>query len=681
MDFQRNQEIARRGTARLVFFLALGTLAIVITLGVLASAWFYVKVSPQAAFIVFLVTTPITLVFVGLSAIIKNARVRHGGGKYLAASLGGWPVQPYTKDVGEKRLINIVEEIAVAAGAPVPTAFVLRDEPGINAFAAGWTPDSSAIGVTAGALRHLTRSELQAVVAHEFSHITNGDTQVKTRVLGWVYGIASITVFGKTFLRKATHGAGRIAGLHGVVVAAIIGVALVIVGASGTWFARLGQAAISREREHLADASAVEFTRDPDSLAGALLKIGALGSANSLFTPHAEEAAHLFFETPFSRSHATHPPLKQRIRELLPSWDSRWPSLASVKQSVNEGHDISVDGFALPEIPGLPTMVAKAAQTSIPGVDATPLGPILGTAFIAEVASNGGGQAEPKPALSPSTGFEKPKLGAPTQTHIEYAQTLLARIPQETKDYLHTNNGAVAAIVGLLVSRDGALRPGELHRASEVSGFEPEYLDQASNVISSLDRPLQLPAIEIALSAFRDTPADVQRELVTVIRNFTTSSPDTDLFRWMLRRVVLRHLVDANDHEPPSSEHGLAALRPEAGIVYSVVASFNSSGEQAIEDAFFAAHRGAKLPRPSQIPVGASLGVDNLDAALDRLSEMSDKNRIAFVEGAIAAVLTDAHTSADEAELLRAIADAVRVPMPLILPLEMPTQDATRFAA
>ena len=113
----------------------------------------------------------------------------------------------------------------------------------------------------------------------------------------------------------------------------------------------------------------------------------------------------------------------------------------------------------------------------------------------------------------------------------------------------------------------------------------------------------------------------------------------------------------------------------------SVVASFNSSGEQAIEDAFFAAHRGDKLPRPSQIPVGASLGVDNLDAALDRLSEMSDKNRIAFVEGAIAAVLTDAHTSADEAELLRAIADAVRVPMPLILPLEMPTQDTTRFAA
>ena len=158
MDFQRNQEIARRGTARLVFFLALGTLAIVITLGVLASAWFYVKVSPQVAFIVFLVTTPITLVFVGLSAIIKNARVRHGGGKYLAASLGGWPVQPYTKDVGEKRLINIVEEIAVAAGVPVPTAFVLRDEPGINAFAAGWTPDSSAIGVTAGALRHLTSS-------------------------------------------------------------------------------------------------------------------------------------------------------------------------------------------------------------------------------------------------------------------------------------------------------------------------------------------------------------------------------------------------------------------------------------------------------------------------------------------------------------------------------------------
>ena len=662
MDFHAHQEHAKEGTALLVCLLVLGTIGMVLTLSLLASAWFYVRLGPEVGSKVFLVAAPVSAAGILLSAVVKNAQVRQGGGRYLAASLGGWPVDFNTRDQAEKQLVNIIEEISIASGVPAPTLFVLRDEPGINAFAAGWNSDNAAIGVTRGALRHLTRSELQAVIAHEFSHIANGDTQVKTRVLGWVYGIASVAILGKVLLRTLRPAGGRLtADIRAIVVIGTIGSVLVFIGSVGTWFARRGQAAISREREHLADASAVEYTRDPDSLAGALLKIGALGEQNQLITPHAEEAAHLFFESPFKSSHATHPPLAQRVTTLLPSWDLRWPELRAVKQSVNIRHDISLDGAALPEIPGLPASSAAAAQ-SIPGISSTPLGPILGTSLVL------GSTVTARTARQPELTFQTPQLGPATNAHIDHARRLLANIPQQTKDFLHTRQGAVAAVVGLLVSEDPAVRPHELLRAGELSGFDTDSLDGASAVIGSLDRALQLPCIDIALHSIRETPSDFQHALVDVVRDFTTSSPDTDLFRWMLRRVVIRHLTDAEDDGTMQDDRDLDSLIREAAVVYSMIALFNSAGPTSRDEAFLAAHEGAGLPRPSEIPTGSALSVGNLDAALDRLAEMTADGRVAFVEGAIAAIALDGHVDIDEAELIRVIADSVRVPMPPLLP-------------
>ena len=665
MDFHAHQKHAKEGTARLIFLLCLGTMAMVLTLSVLASAWFYVRLGADIGTKVFLVAAPVSAAGILLSAVVKNAQVRNGGGRYLAASLGGWPIDFNTRDQAERQLVNIIEEISIASGVPAPTLFVLRDEPGINAFAAGWNSDNAAIGVTHGALRHLTRNELQAVIAHEFSHIANGDTQVKTRVLGWVYGIASVAILGKILLRSLRPTGNKFtADIRAIVVIGTIGSVLVALGSLGTWFARRGQAAISREREHLADASAVEYTRDPDSLAGALLKIGALGEQNQLLTPHAEEAAHLFFESPFTTSHATHPPLTQRVLALLPSWDRRWPELQAVKQSVNIRHDISLDGAALPEIPGLPGSSAEAAQR-IPGISSTPLGPILGTSLVLGAAA--GAHATPNEP-GPGQLFEIPQLGPPTSAHIDHARHLLANIPQRTKDFLHTRQGAVAAVVGLLVSQDPAIRPEELGRAGELSGFDAQSLNDASTVISSLDRALQLPCVDIALHSIRETPDDFQQALVEVVRNFTTSSPDTDLFRWMLRRVVIRHLTDGGDDGSMHDDRNLNSLQREAAVVYSMVALFNSAGPAARDDAFLAAHRSAGLPRPSEIPTGSAMSVGNLDAALDRLSEMSHDSRIAFVEGAIAAIAMDGKIDIDEAELIRVVADSVRLPLPPLLP-------------
>ena len=660
MDFQTNQKRARHETAWLILLLTLGSIGTIITIGVLASAWFYIELGTEIGIRVFAAAASLTAIGILLSAVVRNAQVRNGGGLYMAASMGGWPIDFNTRDSAEKQLVNIVEELSIATGIPAPTLFVLRDEPGINALAAGWDIRHAAIGVTQGALRHLTRTEMQAVIAHEFSHIVNGDTQVKTRIVGWVYGIASIAVLGKTLVRNASrsvHGSPQLA-----LISIVAGSVLVVIGSIGAWFARLGQAAITREREHLADASAVEYTRDPDALAGAFLKMGALGEHNRILTPHATEAAHLFLEAPFKNALATHPPLKQRLLAVLPSWDGRWPEFESVKQSVNTKHDISFEGFALPEIPGLSGNLAESAQ-NIPGISTSPLGPMLTSAVILDAVGSSGSST-----LSPTdSGFESPRVGRPTSAHMEQARLILASIPQETKDFLHTREGAVASVIGMLISREPSTRPHELERASAVSGFDAESLDAASQLINSLDRPLQLPCFDIALHSIRETPPDFQAALLQTIRDFSTSSPDIDLFRWMLRRTVIRHLDDDQNNAGSGNLH-LEWLAPQAGAVYSVISIFNSAGPDAREQAFMAAHDASGLPQPDEMPAESALRVERLDLALDKLAEMTIESREAFIRGAIAAIDLDDHTSLDEGELIRVIADAVRLPIPPLLP-------------
>lgn len=684
MDFQTNQKQAKKGTRRLILLLGLGTIALVLTLSAIATGiafWADFPALPQ----VFAVTASLSAAGILLSAVIRNAQVRNGGGVYTAASLGGWPIDFNTRDQAEKQLVNIVEEIAVASGVPSPIIFVLRDEPGINAFAAGWNLDNAAIGVTMGALRHLTRSELQAVVAHEFSHIVNGDTQIKTRILGWVHGIASTAAIGKSMMKSVSPTRSGMA--YGSLPAAsggqlaigsvIVGAILASVGSIAAWFARLAQASVTREREHLADASAVEFTRDPDSLAGALLKIGALGKHNGILTRHASEAAHLFFDSPFPSSHArTHPPLQQRVLALVPSWNGRWPQLEQVKQSVNIAHDISFDGFALPEIPGLPTNVAEAAQ-NIPGISAHPLGPVLGQALLLDqLGTEQAPTGPPKEAVA----FKTPELGPPTDAHIEHARRILNAIPQQTKDFLHTSEGAVATLLGLLISRDPKVRPEELRRASALSGFDEQSLDEASDIISSLDRRLHLACLDMALNSIRKTPAEFQHELLEMARDFATSSPDADLYRWMLRRVAIRHLTDAEQTNTPQDNLYLEWLVPQAARIYGIVALYNSSGVGAQHDAFRAAFTAAGIAEIPPMPKEVDLRIKKVDAALDKLSQMTHQDRVAFVEGIIAAITVDGLIDINEAELVRVIADTVRLPMPPILPIA-PTDASSGLAA
>jgi Zn-dependent protease with chaperone function len=325
MDFTTHRHEAKQNTALLVVLLALGILAIVATVSLVLAVLFASASNGTEPLSVIAVVAPITTVVVIGTSMIKSARIRSGGGAYVATSMGGRKIDADTTDLDERRFANVVEEMTIASGAPMPELFVLDNEPSINAFAAGWTADRAAIGVTRGALDRLDRRELQGVIAHELSHITNGDTRVKTRIVGWVFGIAVLTVLGRVLLHQvwwAPRRRGRDDRSGFVLIAA--GMAVLVIGSIGTLFARLVQAAVSRQREYLADATAVQYTRDPSGIGSALLKIGGSGGDRRIHSAHATEADHLFFTASFSSALATHPPLNDRIRRLVPSWGGRF---------------------------------------------------------------------------------------------------------------------------------------------------------------------------------------------------------------------------------------------------------------------------------------------------------------------------------------------------------------------
>lgn len=281
---------------------------------------------PLLLFIVLALTT----LFVGGASLMKILEFGSTTGAKVAEELGGREVSLGTNNAEERQLINIVQEMSLASGVPVPRIFILENENGINAFAAGTTIDRAAIAVSRGAMDKLARDELQAVIGHEYSHILNGDMRLNVRLIGWIFGLVALAIGGRILMQSGLlSGSSREKENNGRTMLVIVGIAILIIGSIGQFFAQCIQAAISRQREHLADASATQFTRNPIALANALSRIGGDNDGSRLSSPRAEEYAHFFFADglcSFFSQHifATHPPLEERIRALNPNWDGKF---------------------------------------------------------------------------------------------------------------------------------------------------------------------------------------------------------------------------------------------------------------------------------------------------------------------------------------------------------------------
>lgn len=326
-NFFERQDKARRATHWLVVWFALAVLGTAVAIYAVAiAALIYADILPGGSYWepeIFAYAFGGTLLLVGGASFFKSLELGGSSGEMIARELGGVAVNPNATEADRRRLVNVVQEMSIASGVPMPKIFILEREKSINAFAAGTRIENAAIAVSRGALDKLTRDELQAVVGHEFSHILNGDMRLNVKLIGWIFGLVVLALVGRILMQSAMlSGSSRSRKNDGGQALVIIGLAVLIIGSISQFFASIIQAAISRHRERLADASATQFTRNPTALANALARIG--GDSSILESPHASEYSHFFFACGVQSLFATHPPLEERIRALNPAWDGKF---------------------------------------------------------------------------------------------------------------------------------------------------------------------------------------------------------------------------------------------------------------------------------------------------------------------------------------------------------------------
>ncbi|MHC4402120.1 MAG: M48 family metallopeptidase, partial [Planctomycetota bacterium] len=482
MNFFEQQDQARRRTGRLVFYFILAVVAIIVALYfVVLLALALTTKPPQPGEPNPYVESPwhpdllgmvalATIVVVVLSSLYKTSQLS-AGGETVALLLGGRLINQQTAKFEERRLLNVVEEMAVASGVPVPPIYVMDNEPSINAFAAGFAPGDAVIGVSRGCLDYLNRDEMQGVMAHEFSHILNGDMRMNLRLVGVLFGILVMAILGWYLLRGAAY-SGRSRskeGGGGAAAILIIGIGLMVLGGIGLFFGKLIKSALSRQREYLADASAVQFTRNPDGIGGALKKIGGRPETSKIEDAHAEEVSHMFFGSAFgsfsSRLFATHPPLVERIQRIDPQFDGEFPTVKklSKKQAKAEA--------------------AKKAKRK-------PLRP-LGT---------GPGGAIP---IDPTGVLDK--VGLPGAAQLAFAAALLEDLPDPIREAAREPYGARAVVYTVLLDRDAEVRKNQLaalrERAEELSYRETERLIP---LVDQLPDEARIPVVELTFPALRE---------------------------------------------------------------------------------------------------------------------------------------------------------------------------------
>ena len=645
MDFFEQQAQARTRTGWLV---ALFAVAVVLIVVVVYLAAIVALRSPQAvqAGIAFSWWDPSLLLIVaagvglivGVASGVRTLSLRQGG-PAIAEMLGGRSVPPNTDDPDERRLRNVVEEMALASGVPVPVVYVLPGEPAINAFAAGYNMDDAVVAVTDGALRSLTRDELQGVVAHEFSHLLNKDSRINIRLTGLLFGILALGVAGRLLLRGAAHSGGGKKN-QGAVVVLAVGLALLITGYLGVLFGRIIRAAVSRQREMLADASAVQFTRNPAGLASALKKIAAGGS--TIQNASGEEVSHFFFANAMSHNFltslwATHPPIEERIRRLDPSFDESYegsPAALVAKGRAEMHARAALNGTA--EGPAA-IRAAVSPLAAEPPPDATEAPPV--TSETVEAVADGPG----------------PEVGA----------VVLAEIPDALHEAVSTSFGAVATLYALMLDPDESVRAQQLDVLEEdlVAPLFAEVVRMMPDV-EELATDARLPLADVAAPALRQlSPAQAER-FSEVIGHLARIDGQLSIFEFALETILQHRLAHALGTTPKRRNVELDAVLAEAITLLSALAHVGTPTTAKMQAAFRAGL--AALTRADYRPV-ASTSKD-LSGVLDRIGEAKDEVRAQVVEACVRTVLHDRTVTREEGHLLRAIAIALDAPLPSFLP-------------
>lgn len=573
MDFFSAQDKARRNTLRLVLLFVTAVISLVVLTNLLIAVFLlyftdygnYSSVPmPERA----LSTDDWVSISLGVLVIISGASLYKymmvkGGGRAVAESLGGKQLDPNTASLSQRRLLNVVEEMAIAAGIPVPAVYLVPDS-AINAFAAGFSIDDAVIGVTQGTVELLNRDELQGVIGHEFSHLLNGDTRINLRLIAILHGILFIGIIGHMLLRSGTYRSWNVGSRRSSNNSAplmLLGVGLLVIGYAGTFFGNLIKAAVSRQREFLADAASVQFTRNPLGIANALKKIGGYSEGSLLHEAKAEEYSHMFFgqgvKLFLNRLMATHPPLGVRIRAVEPAWDGKFPHIERLAASEGQpSSELTATSDTAPEA----AFDVKSKSGLVSNIiEVEPADTARVVSQTVDVTAN---------------------AGQPSAAHLETARRLIGATGEICQEAAHDPWGARALLYAMLIQDDR--RAMELvHRQAEAG--VPEYMEKLKTCVAGLDFQRKLTLLSMAIPALKRLSLEQYRLFIGNLIEVIKADQKIELFEWVLHRILLKELKPHFEQvtHPRIRYTRLQPLSQEVGELLSSLARLHGDDAKA----------------------------------------------------------------------------------------------------
>jgi len=668
VDFYARQAAARGQSRWLVITFILSLLAVALALDLVLFTFLssgrgegsgvgplqFVAQNPGAA----LACTLIVMGVLGLASLYKTMELRGGGG-VVARDLGGVLVSMDTTDLKRKRLLNVVSEMAIASGVPMPEVYVLEQEAAINAFAAGHTPANAAVTVTQGALDRLSRDQLQGVIGHEFSHILNGDMRLNVQLMGWVFGLFVVALIGRLIVNFSPR--SRRDNNNGIIA---LGFAVMVLGYVGLFFGRLMQAAVSRQRERLADASGVQFTRNPQGLKEALVKIAAMPDGSVLRTPHADQAAHMFFAAGLNRFFATHPPLLERIRELDPHFDEG--EIARVAGEMERaGVAEEGDGVGAGMAGG---GAAASADGRVGAAGAAGFGLGAAAAGVAGFAAERGAAVGAGAAAfgGPAGAGVSSLAGTVDSHHIQQAQVLNATLPDTLREF-QTPGRAQAMVLALLLSKEPPVRERQfalLRQTLSVGNFA--VIQQITPAVDAIDPMSRLPALQQVFPSLRRAPLQQRRALAQLAAELIHADARIDAFEFCLAKLLESLLNDEMEARVPHGTVSLEAAQEEIIVLLATLAQLGAEDEHGARLAFEAGIS-VVLPMRRSEYQAVNDWPRQLSAALARLEWLDPLAKKTLIDGLVRTIASDELMTETEAELLRTVCALLHCPLPVML--------------
>jgi len=672
VNFYRAQDQARKQTRWLVclFLLAVIFLIVITNLCVAVFVWYsdssvYFQSSPLGAgsdptvleMLLGIVAGLgwqkflwITLLVCGLvlMAIGFKWQSLRGGGRVIAESLGGRPLNPNSDDADDRRLLNVVEEMALASGVPVPPVYLLENESGINAFAAGYEIEDAVIGVTRGTVKSLNREQLQGVIAHEFSHILNGDMQLNLKIVAILHGILIIGEAGRFFVdintrrsyrRSSRDKNGLAAGLL------LFGFSLMVIGWLGQFFGAMIRSGVSRQREYLADASAVQFTRNPEGIGGALRTIGGVSAQSRIAHRGAHELGHFFFSSAYANFlslFATHPPLSDRIQRIMPSWDGSFlqPQPKSpVRQARSRRAPLNAERAG--------EFMADAKFAANPELTGS-----------AALASNGVLADSDHKTQTPDAVFRNVKDDAGMSNEFLDGLYRQAREP----------HGAVALVLALLFDSDKNIRATQQTHLIRVGASWLSLTRQTYRKLAKFDSRQRLELIELAIPALKVLSVPQYQKLRELMTLLVNADGSVDLFEWVLYQLVRRYC---------DRYFGLARIeKPKYKTIQSVATSYQTVLSRLV---YYGDESGCDDEAKKTLAFNrgcAAAGLDTIELlpkekctlsafvqAVHALSRAYPLVKPRMIKGLISTAQTDSHINIKERYIITAMAAVMDCPL------------------